>query len=272
MPDRKIDHISLMTDFGLQDIYVGVMKGVIERICPAVRVTDLSHGIAPQNIPLASLMLSAALPYFSPSTLHVVVVDPGVGSSRSILYAQTDRGHFLAPDNGVLTVALESCGSPILHRVTNRELMLEETSDTFHGRDIFAPVAANLCCGVDPQNLGAQVTDYVRKPPPEIERRGNEIHGQILFIDGFGNACTNISAKFARSLSSLFVPHADLTIEGPIAPSYVSHEINAPLLISNSFGFIEIALNQGNAARRYGLKNEQRVQATLDSLRHKSNS
>jgi S-adenosyl-L-methionine hydrolase (adenosine-forming) len=272
MSQPKIRHISLLTDFGLQDIYVGVMKGVIENLCPQARITDLCHGLPPQNLPIAALMLAAAVPYFSKHTLHLVVVDPGVGSNRQILYAKTRHGHFLAPDNGVLSTVLKDIEVEELRQVNNRKLMLPKRSQTFHGRDIFAPVAAHLCSGVSATELGplTELTVQLELPEPKIV--GDEIHGEFLFFDVFGNAVTNIPADQSHGLLTFSIEEIGFSVQGPVAKSYSDREIGQPLLIGNSFGLLELALNQGDAAKTIGLRIGQELHVALDSRHYKSKS
>ena len=261
-----IRQISLLTDFGLQDIYVGVMKGVIDRIAPQVKVLDLCHHIPPGEITVASLMLNAAVPYFSPETLYLCVVDPGVGSKRRILYVQSALGHFLAPDNGLLSSVLQLSNDYRCWEVTNREFMLPQSSNTFHGRDIFAPVAAHLSLGIPANTLGSPLTDPLLIETPQAKAQSSLVEGEIVYIDGFGNICSNIPAGFSSSIKSMQFPEKLLEFEGPVASSYASREPGEALIIVNSFSYMELAINRGNAAETYQLTRGQKVSATLDTI------
>ncbi|TMP99216.1 MAG: SAM-dependent chlorinase/fluorinase, partial [Verrucomicrobia bacterium] len=194
--------ITLTTDFGATDWFVGTMKGVILGISPRAQIVDLTHEIAAGDIRAASFVLAAGCRFFPPGTIHVVVVDPGVGSHRIILSVQTKNYTFLGPDNGVLSPALANEGVKAVYQVTNKKFFLSPVSQTFHGRDLFAPVAGYLMNGVPPQKLGSKVHDFVRLEWPQPRRSKNEVRGEILYIDHFGNAISNL----AESLLSSFDP------------------------------------------------------------------
>ncbi len=185
--------ITLTTDFGTKDGNVGVMIGVIQGINPQARIVDISHEIEPQNILQAAFILQRACPYFPQGTVHLVVVDPGVGSERRAIILQTEEALFVAPDNGVLTYLLERAGRSrqIIH-LTNSRYWLPQVSAVFHGRDIFAPVAAHLSLGVPPSAFGEEVEDPVLIPLPKVEREEGRLRGKVVHIDRFGNLLTNI--------------------------------------------------------------------------------
>ena len=185
--------ITLTTDFGTTDSYVGMMKGVILGIVPEVTLVDISHEIPPQDVRGGAFVLESACPYFPPGTIHVVVVDPGVGSKRRILAGRTRRGTYVGPDNGVLSWALESEEVQAIISVTQSLYWLDEISGTFHGRDIFAPVAAHLARGVPIERLGIPITDPIRLPlsSPHQEADG-AVHSEVIYIDRFGNLVTAI--------------------------------------------------------------------------------
>jgi S-adenosylmethionine hydrolase len=185
--------ITLTTDFGTIDSYVGTMKGVILGIAPEVTLVDISHEIPPQNVRGGAFVLGSACPYFPLGSIHVVVVDPGVGSKRRILAARTRRATYVGPDNGVLSWALERETVQSIISVTESKYWLEEISGTFHGRDIFAPVAAHLARGVPIEQLGSPATDLVQLPVP-LPRQGADgsVHSEVIYIDRFGNLVTAI--------------------------------------------------------------------------------
>lgn len=261
-----IRQISLLTDFGLQDIYVGVMKGVIDKIAPQCKVIDLCHHIPPGETKVAALMLLSSVPYFSPETLHVCVIDPGVGSDRRIIYVATPMGHFLAPDNGLLTPIFDKYHPYQVWSVTNSDFMLPKTSNTFHGRDIFSPVAAHLARGVPAKDLGPEIKDPMQESPSLMTRDGEVLKGEVIYVDGFGNVCTNIPACYSAALKSASFPQSDLTLSGPVSHSYNSKKPGDPLIIVNSFAYLELAINRGNAAERFHVERGHRVEITLDAV------
>ncbi|MDD9975858.1 MAG: SAM-dependent chlorinase/fluorinase, partial [Candidatus Poribacteria bacterium] len=197
--------ITLTTDFGIRDTYVGIMKGVILGINPNVQVVDLTHAIPPQDIYEAAFSIYAAHSYFPRGTIHVIVVDPGVGSDRRAIVCQTDNAFFVCPDNGVLSYLLQSTENearPPVNAVEiqNKAYYLPEVSNTFHGRDIFAPIAAHLSLGIPLEDLGPPVQTLVQLPIQAPELSGNTLTGQIVKIDRFGNAITNISESAIAGL------------------------------------------------------------------------
>ena len=257
--------VTLLTDFGGKDEYVGVMKGVILGINPSVTVVDLCHEIPLGDIPRAGRLLSWSWPYFPKGTIHVVVVDPGVGSSRKILCLK-HRGHlFLAPDNGVLSQLLAGVRHPHLVEVTNRRFSLPRVSNTFHGRDIFAPAAAYLSKGLQPSRLGRRIATFKQLPVPIPKKLGHRIlQGEVIQIDRFGNAVTNLPAAEIQRLSR----SAPLKVEVNghslcgIQPSYSFKPQGAALAVIGSHDLLEIAVNQGSAADRLRIRPGSRVKVT----------
>ena len=191
--------LTLTTDFGTEDGNVGVMKGIIWGICPQTHIADLSHQIAPQNIRQAAFVLARQVFYFPAGTVHVVVVDPGVGTSRRPLAAQIGEQYFVGPDNGVFTPLYQQAekqGWPLKIVHTNRpQFWRDEISHIFHGRDIFSPVGAHLACGTPLEALGEAITDPVTIPWHEPQRQGDRLVGEITYIDHFGNLFTNITQQ-----------------------------------------------------------------------------
>jgi S-adenosyl-L-methionine hydrolase (adenosine-forming) len=183
--------ITLTTDFGTTDPYVGIMKGVIAGRAPDARVVDVTHGIPAQDVLAGALVLRHAAPYFPPGTVHVVVVDPGVGTARRALCVETAGAVLVGPDNGVLSLAAGGAVRRIVH-LTDRRFFLPDPSATFHGRDVFAPVAAALATGTAPAALGTEVPDMIRLDVPAPSPGPRGIHGQVLYVDGFGNLVTNV--------------------------------------------------------------------------------
>jgi len=198
--------ITLTTDFGLADGFVGTMHGVILGICPAARVVDLSHGIAPQGVQEAAFVLAAAVPFFPAGTIHVVVVDPGVGSERRAIAVQTDHTFYVAPDNGVLSEALAQDELVVAVHLNRAAFWLPVVSHTFHGRDIFAPVAAHLACGVPLRELGEPINDLLRLPASQPERWADgTLVGHLRYIDHFGNLITDVRDQDLASMPQVVV-------------------------------------------------------------------
>lgn len=262
--------IALLTDFGLSDPYVGVMKGVILSVSPSAQVVDLAHGVAPQDIAGAAYSLYSAYPYFPDNTVFTVVVDPGVGSGRRIVSLRTGRGIFLAPDNGVLTPVMDRETIHEAVSVENPEYFLHPVSRTFHGRDIFAPAAARLAAGVALSHFGPElsVSALVRLDvaPPEMDTDGC-LAGTVIAVDRFGNLITNIgrgdiTAAFgdaaAESLKTII---GGFEING-LSETYQSVPQNAPLVVFGSGDMLEISVNGGNAASDFGKSRGDRVLVT----------
>jgi len=195
--------ISLTTDFGLEDAFVGIMKGIILRINPEVRIVDLCHEIPAGQILEASFVAGSAYKYFPERTIHVVVVDPGVGSERRPIMVKTDRYFFIAPDNGALSSIYQDYPGAQVFHLTQRQYFRSEISRTFHGRDIFAPVAAWLSTGLAPQVFGPEIYDYLKLEIPQPRQlEPNVFEFQILHIDHFGNLITTIRESFFRQALS----------------------------------------------------------------------
>jgi S-adenosylmethionine hydrolase len=245
-----------MTDFGTSDHYVGVMKGVILNINPQVQIVDLTHAIPPQDINGAAFLIDSAYRYFPTGTIHVVVVDPGVGSSRRAIVCRTATAYFVCPDNGLLTHIL--CNEEHIHAVAveNSAYFLPQVSNTFHGRDIFAPVAAHLSRGVPISELGNPVTQLVQLAIPKPQVTEEMVIGHIIWVDSFGNLVTDISREILESLEGQngVVIHAGSAKIDHFNRSYAESEIGEVLAIIGSFNRLEISINQGNAAQVLGLK------------------
>ncbi len=245
--------ITLMTDFGREDVYVGVMKGVIARIAPHARVLDLTHSIPAFDVLQAAHRLSQAHRYFPDGTIHVIVVDPGVGSERSVVALRSAEQVFLAPDNGVLTLIERENGHDCLVEVRNPEYFLPEISSSFHGRDIFAPAAAHLARGVPLPDLGPPLEgiEEIDVPQPEIAADGS-IRGTVLWCDHFGNLVTNIGRDLVESVRSgraVRVRIGAAVLDG-LVDTYAQTKEGRPLAMTGSFGALEIAVRMGSATER----------------------
>jgi len=242
--------ITLTTDFGTTDIFVGVMKGVILNINPDAKVIDITHDIEPQDVYAGAFLLSSAYCYFPQGTIHVGVIDPGVGSARRAIAVETERYYFITPDNGLLSYIL--CKEKVKSAVnlTNPEYFLPQISNTFHGRDIFAPVAAHISRGVSLNSFGEQITNIAQIPISTPDTFESEIAGHILHIDRFGNLITNISQELFESVRrgrnfTIFVKNRQIK---RICRAYAESSAGELLGIFSSFGNLEIAINGGNAA------------------------
>ena len=248
--------ITLMTDFGTSDHYVGVMKGVILNINPQVEIVDITHAIPPQDVSAAAFLIDSAYRYFPTGTIHVIVVDPGVGSERRAIVCRTETACFICPDNGILTHILRD-EEPI-HTVTveNSAYFLPQVSNTFHGRDIFAPIAAHLSRGVPIGKLGSPVAQPLQLPIPKPQVTDKTVIGQVIWIDSFGNLITNISQEILESLEggSGVVIHTGNAKIDRLNQSYTESTVGEPLAIVGSFNRLEIAINQGSAAQALGLE------------------
>ncbi|MFC1812837.1 S-adenosyl-l-methionine hydroxide adenosyltransferase family protein [Thermodesulfobacteriota bacterium] len=247
--------VTLLTDFGVGDAYVGMMKGVILSVNPASTVVDITHHIDPQDITQAAYIIKSSFSYFPEGTVHLVVVDPGVGSDRSIIAMEIRNHFFVAPDNGVLSILMHEEKIDDIIRIENQNYFLKSVSRTFHGRDIFAPVGACISKGVDLRELGTAVNrDQLVCPDirkPIISEKG-ELVGAIVFIDRFGNLITNMDLKrleiFCKTDTEnrLLVLIGEERISG-LSTYYGQAEPNCPLAIIGSLGYLEIAVNCGNA-------------------------
>lgn len=262
MPRDKV--IALLTDFGLEDNYVGTMKAVIAVINPGAGVIDVTHGVRPQDITGGAFMLSSSYKYFPEGAIFVVVVDPGVGGERRVLCAQTGKHIFLAPDNGVLGSVLseESEENVVsLVEVSNPKFFLPDVSGTFHGRDIFAPVAAHLSLGVNPARLGPRINEFKRLDVPgPVNAADGTLSGEVIYVDRFGNLITNIDrarieAGDARVLS---VTIGKKEIEG-LSATYSDGRPGETLALIGSSGYLEIAENCGNACESLGCSRGEKV-------------
>jgi S-adenosylmethionine hydrolase len=254
--------IGLITDFGNQDEYVGLLKAVILGIDPAAVPVDLSHAIEPQNVVQAAFLLEASYRYFPPGSIHLIVVDPGVGTERAVLYLEADRQRFIAPDNGVLSLLMPAPGAVSLRRVENPAMWLPRVSPTFHGRDILAPVAAHLSKGMNARELGPELSPAEANVLDGLRARRSEdggIEGRIVHIDRFGNLITNIDQALLRisqtfSLNRPLAIHVGGHLIVGICRTYGDVPTGRPLALVGSRGYLEIAVRCGNARRHFGVR------------------
>jgi len=238
--------IALLTDFGTKDGYVASMKAVIKTICPEASIIDVSHDIGPQQIAEARFVLWTVYRYFPANAIFVCVVDPAVGTGRKILCLKTEQHVFLAPDNGLLDMVLSESTIVETYSVSNEKFFLGEISSTFHGRDIFSPVAAHLATGISLQSVGTSIS--LQQPPQflvSIVGKGSH-RGSIIYIDHFGNLVTNLRMKGIHDASVMIDD-----IEIPIKNTYADAEIGQALALTGSRGLIEIAVRNGSAEQMF---------------------
>jgi len=245
--------LTLTTDFGLSDHYVGTMKGVILGICPQAQIVDISHEVRPFEIPEGAYLIAQAWRYFPPKTVHVVVVDPGVGTSRRPILLEAGGQYFVAPDNGVLSMVY-SREKHKVRLVSADRYFLKPVSHTFHGRDIFAPVAAHVAAGVAPSRMGKPIQDYLRPMFEKPQRIGKRTWaGRILKTDRFGNLITNFHiGDFPDVERKNFYMEIGLRQVGALARSYTEFGPGEPFVIVGSSGYLEVSVSQGSAARTLG--------------------
>lgn len=255
--------ITLTTDFGLKDPYVTEMKGVIFSINPAANVIDVSHLIDKYNIRMAAFVLASVAPYFTKGTVHVAVVDPGVGTARRAIAIQTKQAYFVGPDNGSLMLAAQTQGIEHIYELTNPAYMLPNVSSTFHGRDLFAPAAAHLDKGVKPKEFGAEIADPITPKFAHVERKNGSLFGEVLHVDGFGNVITNISQTEVSEAKSVKVNLHHVSLQLNFCKTYGESKPQEPLTLIGSHGFLELALNQGSFQEKYRVNPGDRIEATL---------
>ncbi|MGH7929630.1 MAG: SAM hydrolase/SAM-dependent halogenase family protein [Candidatus Binatia bacterium] len=256
--------ITLISDFGYKDPFVGIMKAVIAGINPQARIIDLSHGIAPQDIVGAALLIRHSVNYFPRGTVHVAVVDPGVGSGRRPILIEAAESYFVGPDNGIFSLALtDEIPSRIIH-LSNPAYHRKPVSTTFHGRDIFAPVAAHLSLGVDSALIGDPVQDFARITWPVVTVIPNGLEGEIVYIDGFGNLFTNVGPQQLSALpdDKLVFSVAGVVIEG-LASHYAAAVSGDLVALINSWELLEIAVYRGNAQDRCDARIGDKIQIRL---------
>jgi S-adenosyl-L-methionine hydrolase (adenosine-forming) len=258
--------ITFLTDFGTKDGYVAQMKGVASSITDA-RLIDITHEVSSHNIREGAFVLWSTAPYFPPGTIHVAVVDPGVGTERKALMIATKKQILIGPDNGILLPTAHFLGDFIVYEITNPKYMIHPLSKTFHGRDIFAPVAAYVARGVPFQEIGHQTTHYVDLRFELGEHRGDCLVGKILYTDRFGNLITNIPSDI---LPKDFEGKKTTVVSGdhrwenlPFAPSYGFVKQGDVLLTVGSNHFVELSVNQGSAKQILGLQEDDEILLTF---------
>ncbi len=264
-PPSKV--ITLMTDFGTGDPFVAEMKGTILKICPDARIVDLTHDIPPFDVRKAAFLLARSFDKFPEGTVHVVVVDPGVGTPRKPVLIVTRRYYFVGPDNGVLSLAASKDGIEEVREIASKDFMLPVVSSTFHGRDIFAPTAARLACGFPPSEAGPLLDSLSRIEFPAPKREGESVVGEVIYVDRFGNLVTNVppNALDFKEGAKYLVEVGGRTLEVPFLKSYGFAEEGELLLTIGSFDLIELAANLRNASRMLGIREGAEIKITPKS-------
>jgi S-adenosyl-L-methionine hydrolase (adenosine-forming) len=245
--------ITLTTDFGTSDHFAGTMKGVILGIAPNAEIVDISHDVQSFEVPDGAFTIAQAYRYFPKKTIHVVVVDPGVGSTRRPLLAEMAGQYFIGPDNGVFSMIFAREQSKVRH-ITNERYFLHPVSRTFHGRDVFAPVAAHVAKGIPPAQFGKRIDDYLRLTFDKPTRTGKRAWtGSILKVDRFGNLITNLHLdEFPNIQTRPFELNVGLQIVTRLALTFTECSPGDLFVLVGSSGYLEVATNQGSAAKALG--------------------
>lgn len=246
--------VTLTTDFGTSDWFVGTMTGVVLSINPRASVVNVTHEIPAGDIRDGAFVLAASCRYFPKNTVHVAVVDPGVGGPRKAVAVRTTNYFFVGPDNGVLSFALAREKIKAIRVLANEALFLPGVGRTFHGRDVFAPVAAHLSNGLSIERVGPPAKAFVQLDWPAPWRRRDAIEGEIVRLDRFGNAITNIPSDMIGEREIVGAVVGKERISCPLKPFYQAVAAGKPVAVVGSHGFIELAVNGGSAAKSLGLR------------------
>lgn len=258
--------MSFLSDFGLRSTYVAQMKAAAACITDA-RFIDITHDVSPQDIYEGAFALMTVLPYFPEGTVHVAVVDPGVGTERKGIIIKTENHVLVGPDNGLLLPAARNQDDFTVFEIANTEYMLPVVSHTFHGRDIFAPVAAHIADDVSPEEIGDEISDYVDLDFGSGTIKHDAAEGKIIYVDGFGNLVTNIDGdNFLKRISygvKVMLSVADYQEIIPFAETYGQTDKEELLVTVGSHGFVELSVNQGDAAQTLDVKRDTPVIITF---------
>lgn len=260
--------ITLTTDFSSKDPFGGIMKGVMLRINPSAEIVDITHNISPQNVFEASLILSMSYRYFPRESIHVAVVDPGVGGPRKPILVAADEYYFIGPDNGIFSPVFAHSKLYRAYHIANPEWCLPSKGPTFHGRDIFAPAAAWLSKGIAPERFGDPVNNCVKLSLPSVTvTAGREVSGEVIYLDSFGNAITNITKKHLSALSkdgslnSVICTYGERVLG--LSANYEEKKGLGLSAIVNSFEFLELFVYKGSASETFGIKEGDKVSASV---------
>jgi S-adenosylmethionine hydrolase len=264
--------VTLLSDFGLLDPYVAEMKAVILSVSRELKIVDITHQVEKFNIRMGSLLLASATPYFPKGTVHCAVVDPGVGGERRPIVIETEGSVFVGPDNGLLIPAAERAGITQVYELTNHSLMRPEISATFHGRDVFAPAAAQLACGTPPRECGPPIYDYAKPSFVLPAFNGKSATGEVLHVDDFGNIVTNMPQEFLAKLGMNLREILQVNIgKRRFLARYVrAYSDLAGVevgILTGSHGFLEIARRNMNASKKLKIKAGATVEIAVRARR-----
>ncbi len=251
--------VTLLSDFGLRDGYVAQMKGTILDLCPSAVITDVSHDVERHNISMGSFILETTAPYFPKDTIHVAVVDPGVGSARKAVVIECEKALFVGPDNGLMARASEKLGLKSIYEIREKEFQRKPVSSTFHGRDVFAYAAGLIASGRRPEEVGPKVSKLEKLDLSIPELSGNKLLCQVLHVDAFGNVSTNVGEELVRSLPRRIGERIEIRsgirkLEAHYARSYYEVDKGAMAVLLGSQGFLEIAVREGSARDKLVVK------------------
>lgn len=260
--------ITLLTDYGLKDSYVAEVKGSILRIAPNATIVDISHDVGNYDIESGAFHLARSVPYFPEGTVHVGVVDPGVGGERRPVIIEARGAYLVGPDNGLLAPAAERLGVVRAYEITNRELLPRRVSSVFDGRDVFGPTAAHLSRGLDPRLIGVDISSYARTESYEPVVSDRHVEARVIHVDGFGNLVTNVTYEVLDRMGvkpgrlfSIYVHGAEYQV--PYGSHFSAVSKGGLLLLVAGGGYLELAVNQGSAQEQLGLKRGEKVNLTL---------
>jgi len=250
--------ITLLTDYGIRDSYVAEVKGAVLKISPEATIVDISHDVGNYDIESGAFHLTRAAPYFPDGTVHVCVVDPGVGSKRKPIIIKTRSAWFVGPDNGLMAPAAERLGVEAIWEITNTDMLPPRVSYVFDGRDVFGPMGAHVSMGVPPDKLGTEIGGMIRLPAYTPRLEGDTVHAQVIHVDGFGNLVTNVTYETLEKIGASGDARFKVVVRGreldlPYARRFSAVPEGEPLLLVAGGGYLEISVNQGSAAEYLGL-------------------
>jgi len=251
--------VTLLSDFGLRDPYVAEMKAVILSICPGVTIVDISHEIRKFDVRMGAFILAQATPYFPDKTVHLAVVDPGVGTRRRPMVVETNRSLYIGPDNGLLMLSAHTQEVNRIHEIANPKYMLKSISTTFHGRDVFSPAAAHLAKGVPPSDFGPEIRDPMTPSFAKPVSQNGETRGEVIYVDDFGNIITNITMKDitqigVRKGETILLKLKEKDAALRLCTAYGEVPPSTPLAVIGGSGFLEVSVNQGDASRCFNVE------------------
>jgi hypothetical protein len=260
--------ITLLTDYGIKDSYVAEVKGVILRINPDATIVDISHDVGNYEISSGAFHMARSAPYFPRGTTHVGVVDPTVGSKRKAIMIKTENAWFVGPDNGLLAPAAERLGVQKIFEIKSHPEFPLKVSEVFDGRDLFGPTGALLSKGVPPEEIGVEIEEYIRLEKFQTEIKEDTIYTEIIHLDGFGNCITNVTYSTLEKLGVRNETQFEVELDNkniilPYVPRFSCMPEGEPLLLVAGGGYLEIAVNQGNAQKKFGLKKGDKISLKL---------